>query len=164
MTNNNKIINLSYNYNFNEHPNLSDNKEIIKDTNLSYSNTDINKDKNNKKERKEEKNSKMEDSMTEITNEEYIKQINDAIKIMKKGLKKKNTNFLEFIEDIKQVIQLDNKTIECFTIDDFNEKLKQIGIIFSDLKLSCLCSKYSLPHELRIIEVKNMEQDFNSDD
>ena len=161
---NNKIINLSDNNNFNEHPNLSDNKEIIKDTNLSYSNTDINKDKNNKKERKEEKNSKMEDSMTEITNEEYIKQINDAIKIMKKGLKKKNTNFLEFIEDIKQAIQLDNKTIECFTIDDFNEKLKQIGIIFSDLKLSCLCSKYSLPNELRIIEVKNMEQDFNSDD
>ena len=161
---NNKIINLSDNNNFNEHPNLSDNKEIIKDTNLSYSNTDINKDKNNKKKRKEEKNSKMEDSMTEITNEEYIKQISDAIKIMKNGLKKKNINFLEFIEGIKQAIQLDNKTIECFTIDDFNEKLKEIGIIFSDLKLSCLCSKYSLPNELRIIEVKNMEQDFNLDD
>ena len=161
---NNKIINLSDNNNFNEHPNLSDNKEIIKDTNLSYSNTDINKVKNNKKERKEEKNSKMEDSMTEITNEEYIKQINDAIKIMKKQFKEKNPNFLEFMEYIKQDIQLDNKAIECFTIYGFNEKLKEIAILFSNLKLSCICSKYSLPNELRIIEVKNMIQDFNSDD
>ena len=105
----------------------------------------------------------MEDSMTEITNEEYIKQINDALKIIKNGIMKKNKTFTEFIDDIKQVIQIDNKNIECFTIDDFNEKLKEIGIMLSDLKLSCICSKYSLPNELRIIIVKNLEEDINKD-
>ena len=128
--------------------NLTENKEIYKDSNTK---TD-----------KKNENTNMEDSMTEITNEEYIKQINDAIKTIKNVLKKKNISFSEFIRDIKQNIEIDNKNIECFTIDDFNEKLKEIGILFSDLKLSCLCSKYSLPNELRIIEIKNIEEDINS--
>ena len=99
--------------------------------------------------------------MTEITNEEYIKQLNDAIKLIKNGLKKKKFNFKDFIRDIKQNIEIENNVIECFTIDDFNEKLKRIGVNFSDLKLSCLCSKYSLPNELRLIEIKKLEEDIN---
>ena len=136
------------NNNDNEIINLNDNKDNNNDTNM---NTD----------RKMENNSNMDESMTEITNEEYIKQINDALKIIKNGLKKKNISFGEFINDIRQNTEIENRIVECFTIDNFNDKLKSIGIIFSDLKLSCLCSKYSLPNELRLIEIKNIEQDIN---
>ena len=145
--------------------NIKDNNDIIKnnDENINMSdNKDNYKDININTEKKIENYSNMEDSMTEITNEEYIRQINDAIKIIKNGLKKKKISFSEFIKDIKQSFEVENKVIECFTIDNFNQKLKDIGITLSDLKLSCLCSKYSLPNELRIIEIKNLEEDIKS--
>ena len=115
----------------------------------------------NKTEKKSENNSAMDESMTEITNEEYIKQLSDCIKLIKSGLTRKKISFDEFIREIKQEIEIENSIIECMTIDDFNEILKRIGIVFSDLKLSCLCSKYSLPNELRLIEIKKLREDIN---
>ena len=165
MTNNIGNENTNTNINNSNENKINNNKGNEKDINLDEKkeNKAIEQDSNIKTDKKNENtNSNMEDSMTEITNEEYIKQINDAIRTIKNGLKKNNNTFSEFIRDIKQNLELDNKIIECFTIDDFNEKLKEIGIVFSDLKLSCLCSKYSLPNELRIIEIKNIEEDINS--
>ena len=146
-----------------ENKEKNNDKEIISQENINNDNNNIEEEKAKKinTEKKSENNSKLEDSMTEITNEEYIKQLNDAIKLIKNGLKKKKFNFKDFIRDIKQNIEIENNVIECFTIDDFNEKLKRIGVNFSDLKLSCLCSKYSLPNELRLIEIKKLEEDIN---
>ena len=48
---------------------------------------------------------------------------------------------------------------ECITIEDFNDQLKSIKVVLSDLKLSCLCSKYSIPNELRLIDKKRIEKD-----
>ena len=143
-----------------ENKEKNNDKEFIENIN-DNNNIEEDKTKNINTEKKSENNSKLEDSMTEITNDEYIKQLNDAIKLIKNGLKKKKFNFKDFIRDIKQNIEIENNIIECFTIDDFNEKLKRIGVVFSDLKLSCLCSKYSLPNELRLIEVKKLEEDIN---
>ena len=143
-----------------ENKEKNNDKEIIENIN-DNNNIEEDKTKNINTEKKSENNSKLEDSMTEITNDEYIKQLNDAIKLIKNGLKKKKFNFKDFIRDIKQNIEIENNIIECFTIDDFNEKLKRIGVVLSDLKLSCLCSKYSLPNELRLIEIKKLEEDIN---
>ena len=143
-----------------ENKEKNNDKEIIENIN-DNNNIEEDKNKNINAEKNSENNSKLEDSMTEITNDEYIKQLNDAIKLIKNGLKKKKFNFKDFVRDIKQNIEIENNVIECFTIDDFNEKLKRIGVVFSDLKLSCLCSKYSLPNELRLIEVKKLEEDIN---
>ena len=143
--------------------NINNNKEIpiSESENVDLVTSKNNDNKDFTMEKKVENKSDMEESMTEITNEEYMKQINDAKKIIKNGLKKKNVTFIEFINDIRQNVEVDNQIVEFFTIDDFNEKLKQIGIILSDLKLSCLCSKYSIPNELRLIETKNIEEDIN---
>ena len=51
--------------------------------------------------------------------------------------------------------------IEYISINDLNAKLKDIGVILSDLKLSCICSKYSLQNDLRLINIKSMEEDIN---
>ena len=48
---------------------------------------------------------------------------------------------------------------ECITIEDFNEQLKSINVVLSDLKLSCLCSKYCIPNELRLIDKDKIERD-----
>ena len=100
-----------------------------------------------------------EDSMTEITNEEYIKQLTEAIALMQGGLKEANTNFDELMSNVVQKRKLNGIFYECITIEDFNDQLKSINVVLSDLKLSCLCSKYSIPNELRLIDKNKIEKD-----
>ena len=100
-----------------------------------------------------------EDSMTEITNEEYIKQLTEAICMMQKGLKEANTNFNDLMTNVIQKRKINGIFYECITIEDFNDQLKSINIVLSDLKLSCLCSKYSIPNELRLIDKNKIEKD-----
>ena len=100
-----------------------------------------------------------EDSMTEITNEEYIKQLTEAICLMQKGLKEANTTFNDLMINVIQKRKINRIFYECITIEDFNDQLKSINIVLSDLKLSCLCSKYSIPNELRLIDKSKIEKD-----
>ena len=148
-------------------------KEIIDDDN----DNDIRFKKNDKKSVTEENFSKKskihnsnekdnsddldddEDSMTEITNEEYVKQLMEAISLMNGGLKQSKTNFNDLMTNVVQKRKINGKFYECITIEDFNEQLKSINVVLSDLKLSCLCSKYSIPNELRLIDKIKIEDD-----
>ena len=100
-----------------------------------------------------------EDSMTEITNEEYVKQLLGSIKQMKEGLEKAKINFKDLMNNIVQKRKINGMFYEYVTIEDFNEQLKTIKIYLSDLKLSCLCSKYSIPNELRLIDTNRINID-----
>ena len=40
--------------------------------------------------------------MTEITNEEYIKQLTESITLIQEGLKKSNTNFNDLMANVVQ--------------------------------------------------------------
>ena len=97
--------------------------------------------------------------MTEITNEEYVKQLMEAITLMQAGLKKANTNFSDLMTNVIQKRKIQGKFYECITIEDFNDQLKTVNIVLSDLKLSCLCSKYSIPNELRLIDKNKIDID-----
>ena len=126
------------------------------------------KENNNNKEiktnsgKRKENYSKSDESMNEINDKEYMKQISETIKFIKNGITKKNISFDELIKNIKKNVQVENNNINCFSINDFDEKLKEINIFLSDLKLSCLCSKYSLPNNLTLIDIKRIEQDLYS--
>ena len=132
--------------------------------------------KSQKKEEKENSDDfeEEEDSMTEITNEEYIKQLTEALKIMQKGLEENNIKFEDLMSNVVQKRKITGLFYECISIEDFNDQFKSINIILSDLKLSCLCSKYSIPNELRLIDKNKLAKDiekqekgilkFNEDD
>ena len=132
--------------------------------------------KSQKKEEKENSDDfeEEEDSMTEITNEEYIKQLTEALKIMQKGLEENNIKFEDLMSNVIQKRKITGLFYECISIEDFNDQFKSINIILSDLKLSCLCSKYSIPNELRLIDKNKLAKDiekqekgilkFNEDD
>ena len=47
---------------------------------------------------------------------------------------------------------------EYINIEDFNDKLISIGLTLTDLQLSCLCSRYSVPNELRLIDKNKFEK------
>ena len=130
-------------------------KEIksVTEDNLSQKYNKNNIDKNDKK------NSDDEDSMTEITNEEYVKQLKEAITLIEKGIKEANTNFTDLMVNVVQKRKITDNYYECITIEDFNGQLKSINVILSDLKLSCLCSKYNIPNELRLIDKNKIEKD-----
>ncbi len=100
-----------------------------------------------------------EDSMTEITNEEYVKQLKEAIKQMKEGLAKAKTNFSDLMVNVIQKRKINGKFYEYVTIEDFNEQLKSVNITLTDLKLSCLCSKYCIPNELRLVDKNKIDKD-----
>ena len=116
-------------------------------------------DKNDKGDNSDDFMDEDEDSMTEITNEEYVKQLTEAISIMQNGLKEKNISFNDLMANVIQKRKITGVFYECITIEDFNDQLKSIGIVLSDLKLSCLCSKYSIPNELRLIDKNKIEKD-----
>ena len=124
---------------------------------------DLEKKSKKKEKEKEKENSddfeEEEDSMTEITNEEYVKQLSEALKIMQDGMKEKGTTFEELMSNVIQKRKITGIFYECISIEDFNEQFKSLNIVLSDLKLSCLCSKYSIPNELRLIDKNKMAKD-----
>ena len=78
---------------------------------------------------------------------------------MQKGLKEANISFNDLMINVIQKRKITGVFYECITIEDFNDQLKSIKVVLSDLKLSCLCSKYSIPNELRLIDKKRIEKD-----
>ena len=149
--------------NLNENENINDNeferKEIksVTEDNLSQKHNKNKIDKNDKENSDDMEED--EDSMTEITNEEYVKQLTEAITLIEKGIKEANTNFTDLMVNVVQKRKITGNYYECITIEDFNDQLKSINVILSDLKLSCLCSKYSIPNELRLIDKNKIEKD-----
>ena len=122
-------------------------------------------DKSEKKQKKDDKENSEdfedddEDSMTEITNEEYIKQLTEALQIMEERLKEKKLKFDDLMSNVVQKRKIAGIFYECISIEDFNDQFKSINIVLSDLKLSCLCSKYSIPNELRLIDKNKLSKD-----
>ena len=167
----------SYENKENEINNKEKEKEKDKDKEITYDDSDNRFKKNDKKSVTEDNFSKKskkhhthekdnsddldddEDSMTEITNEEYVKQLMEAISLINGGLKQSKNNFNDLMTNVVQKRKINGKFYECITIEDFNEQLKSINVVLSDLKLSCLCSKYSIPNELRLIDKIKIEND-----
>ena len=120
---------------------------------------ETNKIINNKTEGgKNKTNDNEDDSVTEITNEDFIRHIKESLKFIQTGLDSNNLDFISFIKDnIKKKI-IDGEEVEYINIEDLNEKLNEVDVILSDLQLSCLCSKYSLPDELRLINVMSFQK------
>ena len=127
------------------------NKSIIK----NKVNTENNKDNSDDYEEEE-------DSMTEITSEEYVKQLTEALSQMSKGLNLAKLTFSKLMENVIQKRKITGVFYDCITIEDFNDQLKSINVVLADLKLSCLCSKYSIPNELRLIDKNKIEKDIDN--
>ena len=77
--------------------------------------------------------------------------------LIQTALEENSLDFINFIEDNVRKIRLGGKLYDYINIEDLNDKLIGIKVVLSDMQLSCLCSKYSLPDELRLIDVKKFE-------
>ena len=144
--------------------NTEPNKKERFDNYFKQNNKDnnINNEEKNKEDDNNEGN-KTDDSATEITIDEYLKQLKGALDLIKKALKSKNISFKNIVEEKKKVMKSEGEKIEYIDITDLNNKLRSIGVILSDLKLSCICSKYSLKNDLKLINIKSLEEDLNSE-
>ena len=104
-------------------------------------------------------NSNENESVTEITNENYEKQLKEAIETIKNGTNKINLSFGEMVKNITYKAEINGIFYDYFTIENFNEELKKNKIKLSDLQLSCLCNKYCLPDNLKCIDKNKIEKD-----
>ena len=100
-------------------------------------------------------------SVTEITNEEYEKHLKESLDFIKLGVKNSRVTFDEFVKDITYQTEVDGKEYKYFTIENFNEELRKCNIDLSELQLSCLCNKYSIPDNLKYIDKNKIEKDIN---
>ena len=91
--------------------------------------------------------------MTEITNEEFIKNIKESFNIINRALEKNSLKFIPYIKEYINKKENNGKIYEYINIADLNDKLNEINIVLSDIQLSCLCSKYCLPDEIRLIDI-----------
>ena len=136
-------------------------KNISKKTKDNNENSNINNNEKNKTDiennNNNNKDNMTDDSVTEITNEDFIKHIKDSLNIIQKGLAENDKEFINYIQNNIRKMKINEQSFEYINIEDLNDKLVDIGIILSDMQLSCLCSKYSLPEELRLIDVKKFE-------
>ena len=98
-------------------------------------------------------------SVTEITNDEYERLLGESIKLIKIGLKNMKINFEKLVKNITYQTEVDGKEYNYFTIENFNEELKKCKVELSELKLSCLCNKYSIPDNLKYIDKDKIEKD-----
>ena len=99
-------------------------------------------------------NNNLEDeSVTEITNEEFIKNIKESFNIINRALEKNSLKFIPYIKEYVNKKENNGKIYEYINIADLNDKLNEINIVLSDIQLSCLCSKYCLPDEIRLIDI-----------
>ena len=144
-----------------EEENNTNNNNINNNDNGQNSNGQNNNQNNKSAEEHNKEDETDGESVTEITNEDFIKYIKESLNSIVKALEENNLQFLNFIEENMNEIKINEEKYKCINIEDLNDKLIGINVILSDMQLSCLCSKFSLPNELRLIDVKNFENGLN---
>ena len=112
-----------------------------------------------------EHDSKMNsESDIEISNDEYIQIITNFILQLSNILIEKNTTLRNLLKDIIQNVQGENlnEKLDIILIDDFINKMKQIGIEFTDLEIYCLFSRYKISDNYEVISVDLIEKELEN--
>ena len=153
-----KIANLINLIKINDDNNNKDNKNKNEDNIIKENDKSKEEEKNNNENQSEKNNE--DESMTEITNEDYIKNINFALSKINEALEKNNyTNIKEYLKDKIQDITINEKNIKTISIEELNIQIKKINVYLNDIQLSCLCSKFSIPDNLRTINIEELENE-----
>lgn len=107
-----------------------------------------------------------EDSLnvTEITKEDFKKNISQAFDLINKGMSNKKETlrnlFRDFIE--RKMIKRKEKSSsegDVVSVENFHEELRKIGVLLTDLQLSCLCTKYCINNELEYVDISLLDSD-----
>ena len=153
-----KIANLINLIKINDDNNNKHNKNKNEDNIIKENDKSKEEEKNNNENQSEKNNE--DESMTEITNEDYIKNINFALSKINEALEKNNyTNIKEYLKDKIQDITINEKNIKTISIEELNIQIKKINVYLNDIQLSCLCSKFSIPDNLRTINIEELENE-----
>ena len=108
-----------------------------------------------------------EESEIEITNEQYVNIIyNIGFQIIK-YLDNNKTTLRQILGDSVKNISGENVAekdkVEVIVLEDFIEKLKEIGIqIDSEIEIYCLFSRYKITEEYGIISINLIEKDLEN--
>ena len=144
---------------------FDDNKASLYDLKISkldeILNEEIKEDKNKDK-NKNEKNvdNKENEKTAEITLEEFNKNINSVLVVIKQLMmdEKKDIRKL-FCDSIKKI---NNPDTDIITLESLNNELNKRKISLNKLQISCINQKYCVNEEMNALEIKQIEDDINN--
>ena len=144
---------------------FDDNKASLYDLKISkldeILNEEIKEDKNKDK-NKNEKNvdNKENEKTAEITLEEFNKNINSVLVVIKQLMmdEKKDIRKL-FCDSIKKI---NNPDTDIITLESLNNELNKRKINLNKLQISCINQKYCVNEEMNALEIKQIEDDINN--
>lgn len=132
--------------------NDNDNNKLVIEDNMSRSRSENQQNDNDKE---------LNESVQEITSEEYEKLIYDSLKKIKEYLMQSTSSLREYLKDC--IITIDEpSTCQVVIIESLNDQLRKKNIILSDLQLSCLCAKYCINDKLKALSIVQLENDLKA--
>ena len=100
------------------------------------------------------------DSIEEITPEDYAKNINSVLTIVKQLMIDEGIDIRQLFSD--SIIILNKPKIEVISLESFNNILNRRNINLNYLQLSCFNNKYCINKEMHALDIKRLEEDLNN--
>ena len=116
-------------------------------------------DKDNKNKEKEKEN-KSNESVEELTPEEYNKNIYSVLIIIKHLLEEEKTNLRQLFND--SIVTISKPECEVITLESFNNELNKRNINLNYLQISCINNKYCINDELYALDINKIEKDISN--
>ena len=143
---------------------FDDNKASLYDLKLSkiyeIINEEIKEDNNDNDKKGKNIENKSNEKTKEITLEEYNRNINSVLIVIKQLMidEKKDLRKL-FCDSIKKI---SNPDTDIITLESFNNELNKRNINLNKLQISCINQKYCVNKEMNALEIKQIEDDINN--
>ena len=100
------------------------------------------------------------ESIEEITPEDYNKNINSVLTIIKQLMMDENKDLRQLFGD--SIVTLNKPRIDAISLESFNNVLNQRNINLNYLQLSCFNNKFCVNKELHALDVKRIEEELNN--
>ncbi len=100
------------------------------------------------------------ESIEEITPEDYNKNINSVLTIIKQLMMDENKDLRQLFGD--SIVTLNKPRIDAISLESFNNVLNQRNINLNYLQLSCFNNKFCVNKELHALDVKRIEEEVNN--
>lgn len=127
--------------------------EILKEEKIEEDN---HKEINNNNDKEDNSN----ESIREITLEEYNNNINSVLGIIKQLMSDENKEFKQLFNE--SITKIDNSNTEIISLESFIDELNKRNIKLNYLQISCINKKYCINEELHSLEIKQIEEDINN--
>ena len=113
-----------------------------------------------KEEKKEDNNNKSDKPKEQLSDEEFKRNINSVLIVIKQIMIDENKNLRNLFEN--DIVKIENTDKEIIYLESLNKELNKRNIILNDLQIICIKKKYCMNEQKDELEIKQIEDDINN--